>query len=74
LAVTDHVNLRFPLAFPATWDKAKDGESVRKLRGLQPTLMVVGHGPPVTDPLPAMDRAISRAAGAGSTTGATAGS
>jgi glyoxylase-like metal-dependent hydrolase (beta-lactamase superfamily II) len=64
VAVSNHFNLRFPLAAPATWDKAKDAESARKLRQLEPRLLVVGHGPAVTDPLPAMDQAISRAGGA----------
>ena len=47
LAVTNHFNLRFPLAAPATWDKGKDRDSARKLRELEPTHLVVGHGPPV---------------------------
>ncbi len=73
VAVTNHFNLRFPLAAPATWDKAKDAESARKLRQLEPETLVVGHGPVVTDPLAAMDRAISRAEGAASATRAAAG-
>ena len=73
VAVTNHFNLRFPLAAPATWDKAKDAESARKLRQLEPRLLVVGHGPAVTDPLAAMDRAISRAEGAAAPTRAPAG-
>ena len=72
LAVSNHFNLRFPLATPATWDKDKDRDSARKLRELEPSLLVVGHGPPVTDPLPAMDRAISRAGGPAATSGAPA--
>jgi glyoxylase-like metal-dependent hydrolase (beta-lactamase superfamily II) len=72
LAVSNHFNLRFPLAAPATWDKAKDAESARQLRELRPALVVVGHGPPVTDPLPAMDRAISKAGGPAASTGAAA--
>jgi glyoxylase-like metal-dependent hydrolase (beta-lactamase superfamily II) len=74
LAVTNHFNLRFPLATPATWDKAKDAESARKLRDLEPRVLVVGHGPAVSDPLPAMDRAISRAGGTTAPTGAAGGS
>ena len=70
LAVSNHFNLRFPLAAPATWDKAKDAESARKLRDLNPALVVVGHGPPVRDPLSAMDRAISKAGGPATSTGA----
>jgi glyoxylase-like metal-dependent hydrolase (beta-lactamase superfamily II) len=61
LAVTSHRNLRFPLAALATWDKTKDIESARALRGLEPTVLVVGHGPAVHDPGVAMDAAIARA-------------
>jgi glyoxylase-like metal-dependent hydrolase (beta-lactamase superfamily II) len=74
LAVTNHFNLRFPLAAPATWDKAKDSESACTVRALEPRLLVAGHGPAVTDPLPAMDRAISRAGGSTAPTGTAAGS
>jgi glyoxylase-like metal-dependent hydrolase (beta-lactamase superfamily II) len=74
LAVTNHFNLRFPLAYPATWDGAKDAESARKLRDLQPAIVVVGHGPALTDPVPAMDRAISRAGGPAAATDAAAAS
>ena len=63
LAVSNHFHLRFPLAAMATWDKAKDLESARKLRELQPAMLVVGHGGPVRDPGPAMDKAISGAGG-----------
>jgi glyoxylase-like metal-dependent hydrolase (beta-lactamase superfamily II) len=63
LAVTNHFFLRFPLAAMATWDKGKDLESARTLRGLDPALLVVGHGGPVRAPTPEMDKAISRAGG-----------
>jgi glyoxylase-like metal-dependent hydrolase (beta-lactamase superfamily II) len=59
--VTNHFYFRFPFAAMATWDKRVDAESARKLRALDPSLLVVGHGPPVRDPLPAMDSAIARA-------------
>ena len=61
LAVTSHRNLRFPLAALVTWDKTKDIESARALRGLEPTVLVVGHGPAVHDPGVALDAAIARA-------------
>jgi glyoxylase-like metal-dependent hydrolase (beta-lactamase superfamily II) len=61
LAVTSHFNLRFPLAAMATWDKAKDVESAKALRALDPQLLVVGHGGPVRQPADAMDKAIDRA-------------
>jgi glyoxylase-like metal-dependent hydrolase (beta-lactamase superfamily II) len=64
VAVTSHFYLRFPLAAMATFDKPTDVESARLLRTLDPALLVVGHGPAVRDPGPAMDRAIARAGGA----------
>ena len=63
LAVSNHFYLRFPLAAMATWDKAKDLDSARKLRELQPAMLVVGHGGPVRNPGPAMDKAVSAAGG-----------
>jgi glyoxylase-like metal-dependent hydrolase (beta-lactamase superfamily II) len=60
LAVSNHFYWRFPLAAPATWDKAKDLESARALRALDPAVLVVGHGPAVRNPGAAMDSAIDR--------------
>jgi glyoxylase-like metal-dependent hydrolase (beta-lactamase superfamily II) len=61
VAVSNHYYLRFPLAAMATWDKAKDADSARKLRALDPAVLVVGHGPAVRNPGAAMDAAIARA-------------
>jgi glyoxylase-like metal-dependent hydrolase (beta-lactamase superfamily II) len=63
VAVTNHFYARFPLAAMATFDKAQDLESAKALRALEPSLLVVGHGPAVRDPGAAMDRAIARAGG-----------
>jgi glyoxylase-like metal-dependent hydrolase (beta-lactamase superfamily II) len=63
LAVSNHFYLRFPLAAMATWDKGKDLESAKKLRELEPAMLVVGHGGPVRNPGLAMDKAISAAGG-----------
>jgi glyoxylase-like metal-dependent hydrolase (beta-lactamase superfamily II) len=60
-AVTNHFYWRFPLAAMATWDKAKDLESARALRALEPSLLAVGHGPALRDPSAAMERAIREA-------------
>jgi glyoxylase-like metal-dependent hydrolase (beta-lactamase superfamily II) len=62
VAVSNHFYWRFPFATMATWDKAKDLESARALRALDPVRLVVGHGPAVPAPGAAMDRAINRAA------------
>jgi hypothetical protein len=60
-AVTDHLQIRFPFAAMATWDKAADLESARRLRELSPTLLAVGHGPAKRDAVAAMDDAIAAA-------------
>lgn len=62
VAVSNHFYWRFPLAAMATWDKAKDLESARRLRGLEPAVLVVGHGPAVRSPVAAMEAAIAQAA------------
>ncbi|HZO34069.1 MAG TPA: MBL fold metallo-hydrolase [Gaiellaceae bacterium] len=61
VAVTSHFFLRFPFAAMATWDAARDLESARALRALDPSLLLVGHGPGTRDPVDAIDRAIARA-------------
>jgi glyoxylase-like metal-dependent hydrolase (beta-lactamase superfamily II) len=72
VAVTTQYYLRFPLATMGTFDKPLDLESARSLRTLDPGLLVVGHGPAVRDPGPAMDRAIALAGGAPAASGAGA--
>jgi glyoxylase-like metal-dependent hydrolase (beta-lactamase superfamily II) len=59
--VSSHFYLRFPLATMATWDRAKDVESARVLRELDPAILLVGHGPASRSPVAAMDEAIARA-------------
>jgi glyoxylase-like metal-dependent hydrolase (beta-lactamase superfamily II) len=61
LTVSTHFYWRFPFATMATWDKAKDVESARALRALDPSTLLVGHGPATTAPAAAMDAAIARA-------------
>ncbi len=63
LAVSSHYYWRFPLASMATWDKGKDVESAKKIRALDPALLVVGHGGPVRAPAADLDKAIARAGG-----------
>ena len=63
LAVTNHLYWKFPLPYGATWDKPKDLESAKALRGLDPSVLVVGHGAPVRNPAPAMDKAIAAGGG-----------
>jgi glyoxylase-like metal-dependent hydrolase (beta-lactamase superfamily II) len=59
--VTNHFYPRFPLAAMVTWDKPRDLESARALRALEPSVLLVGHGPVVRDPAAAIDGAIARA-------------
>jgi glyoxylase-like metal-dependent hydrolase (beta-lactamase superfamily II) len=61
VAVASHFTLPFPLAAMATWDKERNLESARTLRGLEPQLLAVGHGPVVHDPGSETVRAIERA-------------
>jgi glyoxylase-like metal-dependent hydrolase (beta-lactamase superfamily II) len=63
LAVSSHIYWRFPLAAFATWDKGKDVESAKKIRALEPALLVVGHGGAVRAPAAELDKAIARAGG-----------
>jgi glyoxylase-like metal-dependent hydrolase (beta-lactamase superfamily II) len=63
LAVSNHFNWKFPLATMATWNRATDLESAKALRALDPSVLVVGHGPPTRDPAAAMDKAIAAAGG-----------
>jgi glyoxylase-like metal-dependent hydrolase (beta-lactamase superfamily II) len=63
-AVTSRYYWRFPLATMGTFDKALDVESARKLRDLDPSILVVGHGPAVRAPGSAMDAAIAKASSA----------
>jgi glyoxylase-like metal-dependent hydrolase (beta-lactamase superfamily II) len=52
----------FPLAAMGTQDRERTVESARALRAIDPTILVVGHGPAVRAPAAAMDAAIKRAA------------
>jgi len=56
VATTSRFTLRFPFATMATEDKEQNLESARALRALEPTALLVGHGPIVRDPLAAIDR------------------
>ena len=61
VATTSASNWKFPLATMGTFDRRENLASARGLRALEPTLMVVGHGPAVHAPTAAMDRAIAHA-------------
>jgi glyoxylase-like metal-dependent hydrolase (beta-lactamase superfamily II) len=62
VAVSGQVKWLFPFPAMATWNKQSALESVRKLRVLTPSLLAVGHGNVITNPLTALDLAIDQAA------------
>lgn len=61
--IPNHFTQRFPLPTMGTQDRKQVVESARRLRALEPDLLVCGHGPAVRSPLEAMDAAIVRASG-----------
>lgn len=61
IAVTGQLRLGFPFPALATWNKQAALESARRLAGLAPTLLAVGHGEMVKDPRGVMERAIAEA-------------
>lgn len=61
VAVPNRVLQRFPVSSLGTWDRSRALASAHRLRELEPTLLVVGHGKARPDPLAAMDRALARA-------------
>jgi glyoxylase-like metal-dependent hydrolase (beta-lactamase superfamily II) len=52
----------FPLAAMGTQDRVQIIDAARALRALDPSVLLVGHGPAVRNPRDAMDAAIRRAA------------
>jgi glyoxylase-like metal-dependent hydrolase (beta-lactamase superfamily II) len=58
VAVSGTFKILFPLPAMSNWDKGLSLESARKLLTYRPTAMAVGHGRLLSDPLPAMERAI----------------
>lgn len=62
--ISGQLRTLFPMPALATWHKPTALESARTLRALEPSVLLVGHGKALTNPLPAMDRAIQTAASA----------
>jgi glyoxylase-like metal-dependent hydrolase (beta-lactamase superfamily II) len=61
VAVSGHFMPLFPFPAFATWNKQAALDSARKLRDCRPSLLAVGHGRMLTDPLAAMNKAIEAA-------------
>jgi len=62
LAVSGQMQLSFPFPAMATWNVDRALDSARKLVGLQPALLAVGHGSMLENPVQAMKRAIDQCA------------
>jgi glyoxylase-like metal-dependent hydrolase (beta-lactamase superfamily II) len=61
IAVAGKVKPLFPFPAFGTWNKKLALESARKLRDLNPSLLAVGHGSMLMNPVEAMSRAINDA-------------
>ncbi|WP_209123995.1 MBL fold metallo-hydrolase [Alkalihalobacillus sp. BA299] len=61
VTVVSQLKLSFPFPALATWNKRVALESARKLIEFQPSLLAVGHGEMVKNPLAQMKRAIDEA-------------
>lgn len=61
MAVSGHMQPLFPFPAMATWSKDTALTSARRLAGLQPSWLAVGHGRMLEQPAAAISRAIQRA-------------
>lgn len=59
IVVSGQLKLSFPFPAMATWHKPTALESAKKLSELQPTLLAVGHGVMIENPVKAMFQSIS---------------
>jgi glyoxylase-like metal-dependent hydrolase (beta-lactamase superfamily II) len=62
VVTSDRMRLPFPLAAAASWNGERVLSSARTVRALEPSVMVLGHGPVVRNPVAAIDRALAIAA------------
>ena len=58
---SDRLRLPFPLAAAASWSGEQVLASAQTVRALAPSVMVVGHGPVVRDPIATIDKALALA-------------
>ncbi|GGA50328.1 MBL fold metallo-hydrolase [Paenibacillus physcomitrellae] len=61
IAVSGRLKPAFPFPALATWNAEEAVRSARKLIEWKPTLLAVGHGRVLPDPVPAMQKAIAEA-------------
>jgi glyoxylase-like metal-dependent hydrolase (beta-lactamase superfamily II) len=60
VSTTGRINPRFPLVGMSTWDRATANRTAATLRTLDPAALAAGHGPVVSNPAAAIDRALAR--------------
>jgi glyoxylase-like metal-dependent hydrolase (beta-lactamase superfamily II) len=63
VSTTGRINPRFPLPGMATWDRPTANRTAAMLRTLPATALAVGHGPVISDPAAAIDRALAAVRG-----------
>lgn len=61
MAVTGQLRLSFPFPAMATWNKEVALKSARKLVNYKPSILAVGHGDMIHEPITAIERAINDA-------------
>ncbi|MNO37064.1 putative metallo-hydrolase YflN [compost metagenome] len=61
VAVSGVMSLSFPFPALATWDKGTALSSAKRLAGLKPALLAVGHGEMIENPFDIMMKAIDKA-------------
>ncbi|RBW69767.1 MBL fold metallo-hydrolase [Bacillus taeanensis] len=61
IAVSGKLKPFFPFPAFATWHKEKALESAKRLRDLKPSILAVGHGEMIIDPIKKIDKAINDA-------------
>jgi glyoxylase-like metal-dependent hydrolase (beta-lactamase superfamily II) len=61
IAVSGQVRPFFPFPAFGTWNKELSLESVKKIADLKPSLLAVGHGEMIQNPVPFIQKAIRQA-------------
>jgi glyoxylase-like metal-dependent hydrolase (beta-lactamase superfamily II) len=61
LSIPSHFHLRFPLPYAATCSRPLVLDSAKAVRALEPSVLVLGHGRAVKNPIAAIDAAIASA-------------
>jgi glyoxylase-like metal-dependent hydrolase (beta-lactamase superfamily II) len=60
VSTTGRINPRFPLVGMSNWDAPTANRTAAMLRTLDPAALAVGHGPVISHPAAAIDRALAR--------------